>query len=166
MKVEQWEISESINLEGQTLQLIGAGVRSVLFMKPYVLAFYATESYQDYPDVIASEKPKSMQLIINSDMINSALIVMGLKEGLGRTTYGQLPELKPKFEHVFGLLEQLKIKKGDKIDLFANEQNEIVVYLNGEEQIKEADTKVIKAIFGIWFSKEFDKKLRNSLLGK
>ena len=166
MKIEQWEISEEINLEGQSLKLVGAGVRSMLFLKPYVLAFYGTEEYKDYPAVIASNGAKSMQLIINSEMINATMIVMGFKEGLSRTEFGKLQELKPKFDNMFNLLEQFNIKKGDRVDLFSNDKGELFVFLNEEQKFKEEDNKLTKAIFGIWFSEDFDKKMRNSLLGK
>ncbi|MCB0501946.1 MAG: chalcone isomerase family protein [Bacteroidetes bacterium] len=166
MKLEQWDISETITLEDQTLQLIGAGVRSMFILKPYVLAFYSTTKFDDYNDVIVSNHPKCMQLIINSEMINASMIVMGLKEGLNRTTYGQMPELKARFDHMFGLLSEFTIQKGDRVDLYANGKEELLVYLNGEQQFKENDSNVIKAIFGIWFSEAFDRKLRNSLLGR
>ncbi len=165
MQLENWDIDEQIKIEEDTLNLSGAAVRSMLFLKPYVLAFYAQEKYNDYDAVVESSQPKNMQLIINSDMINAGMIVMGFREGLGRTEYGKMQSIQSKFDEMFDIFGDFSIKKGDRVNLHHNKQGELKVYLNNALQFSESDSNVIKAIYGIWFSESFDKKLRNQLLG-
>jgi len=165
MKIENWDIAKSKQFETPTMQLIGAAVRKMMFFKPYVLAFYSTKKPITPEEAINSTVIRNIELIINSSMITGALLTIGLKEGLARSKFGSMPSLQPKFKEILSIFENTPIKVGDRFDLYYSENQELKVHHNRELRYTEADADFIKAIFSIWFSDDFDRDIRNALLG-
>ncbi len=165
MKIENWELSNTKMFETVEMNLIGAAARKMMFFKPYVLAFYSATQPINATKAIESDIVRNMELIINSNMINGGLLSMGLKEGLARSTYGSLPELQPKFKAILDIFGETDINVGDRFDLYYSEEKTLQVYHNNDLRYSEGDANFIKAIFSIWFSDDFDRNIRNTLLG-
>jgi hypothetical protein len=165
MKLETWDIAKTKQFETQTMQLLGAAVRKMMFFKPYVLAFYAAKYPISPEEAINATIPRNIELIINSSMITGALLTLGLKEGLARSKFGSLPDLQPKFKEILSIFENTPIKVGDRFDLYYSESHQLKVHHNGVLRYTEADPNFIKAIFSFWFSDDFDRVIRNALLG-
>jgi hypothetical protein len=165
MKIETWDIAETKQFETKPLQLLGAAVRKMMFFKPYVLAFYSVQKPISAQEAIHSEIARNIELIINSTMITGALLTLGLKEGLARSTFGSMPHLQPKFKEILSIFETTPIQVGDRFDLYYSESNELNVYHNSTLRYSETDADFIKAIFSIWFSDDFDREIRGALLG-
>lgn len=164
MILENWEIDEQINIEGEELTLRGGAVRSVFVLKPYVLAFYSNVQFNHYSEVLEDASPKNIELIVNSDMITTSMIIMGLKEGLDRTAFGKMPDVRDKAKDMFDAFEKVDVKKGDRIDLFQKDAATIIIRKNGVIEHEAHGENLVKAVYGIWFSKSFDSKMRDKLL--
>jgi len=167
MNVDGVNIPQELEIEGIDLKLQGAGARSVLFFKPYILAFYSATAFDDAESAITSQDYRGIRLIVNSDMITGSLLAKGLKDGLGRSHYGKQPELQPVFKNLFAKFEGWPIHKGDVVHIFYHREAGIQFFYNDALQFEEKSEGFPEAIFSIWFSKEFpDRNLQRTLLGK
>jgi len=155
MVIDGVNIPQELEIEGIDLQLQGAGARSVLFFKPYILAFYSSNAINMAEEAITSNEYRGIRLIVNSDMITGALLAKGLKDGLGRTHYGKIPELQPVFETLFAKFEGWPIHKGDVVHIFYHREAGIQFFYNDALQFEEKNEGFPEAIFGIWFSDNF-----------
>ena len=166
MHIDGVNIPEELEIEGISLQLRGGGARSVLFFKPYILAFYSAVVFKDPASVVTSDEYRAIRLIVHSDMITGKLLAKGLKDGLGRTAYGKTPELQPVFETLFAKFEGWPIHKGDVVHIFFHTKAGIQFFYNDVLQFEEKTEGFAEAIFGIWFSDSFpDRKLQQALIG-
>ncbi|MCP4123659.1 MAG: hypothetical protein GY751_18065 [Bacteroidetes bacterium] len=167
MIIDGVNIPQKLEIESINLSLQGAGARSVLFFKPYILAFYSVNAFKMAEEVIISNDYRGIRLIVNSDMITGSLLAKGLKDGLGRTHYGKIPELQPVFETLFAKFEGWPIHKGDVVHIFYHQEAGIQFFYNDALQFEEKSEGFAEAIFGIWFSNDFpDSGLQKALIGQ
>lgn len=159
------KLPDHYTVNGQSLSLNGAGIRSKFFVKVYVGALYLENRQTNAEDILAMQGAKSMQMYILYKEIEAKKITHGWNEGFRENTN------KQDFQN---LAERLKTFNALFTDLHEGDS----VYMNytpgggTELQINE---KILGSIEGgdfflalqkVWIGEHpADKNLKKGLLG-
>ena len=156
-------------IAGKELQLNGLGVRTKFVFKVYAAGLYLQEKASTVEDVIKSEGPRRMQLVMmretSSDEFGNAFM-SGLNSNVDAKDKSKIITQISKFGEMFALLEGLK--KGDVLDLDWIPGTGTQCYLNGKK-IGEVtpDITFYNSVLRIWLGdKPVDSALKPKLLAK
>ncbi len=160
------DIPESLELNGQTLTLNGAGDRSKWFMDHYVASLYLPGKTADASAIINADEPQVITLHIISDMITSDRMKDATMEGFRNSTDGDLSAIPDEVDTFLDVFSD-EINNGDMFELAYLPGKGVRVSKNGEEITTIGDLTFKKALFGIWLSdKPAQDDLKEGLLGK
>lgn len=149
MTVSDVDIPGSIEVEGQELDLIGAGQRSRWFMNLYVGSLYLPEP-MDAETIVAADEPMAITLHITSGMINSDRMTSATEEGFEAATGGNTAPIRDYIDEFMGVFEE-EIEEGDVFHIAYLPEQGVVVYRNGEQTGSVDGGMAFKqALFGIW----------------
>ncbi|MEH0157138.1 chalcone isomerase family protein [Limibacter armeniacum] len=165
-KVGDVSVPESVDINGTSLVLNGAGIRSKFFMDMYVGALFLKEKNNNANSIISSDEPMSIRLYITSGMITSQRMTDAITEGFENATGGKTTPLMDKINQFTAVFNE-KIVVGDKFEFNATKGSKVQVIKNGKQLtiIEGKDFK--EALFGIWFcDTPADKNLKEKMLGK
>ena len=160
---------DTVKIAGKDLQLNGLGVRTKFVFKVYAAGLYLQEKASTVEDVIKSEGPRRMQLVMmretSSDEFGNAFM-SGLNSNVDAKDKSKIVTQISKFGEMFALLEGLK--KGDVLDLDWIPGTGTQCYLNGKK-IGEVtpDITFYNSVLRIWLGdKPVDSALKPKLLAK
>jgi hypothetical protein len=159
------KFQDTLKVAGKDLQLNGLGVRTKFIVKVYAAGLYLTEKQSTVEDVMKSDGPRRMQLVmmreISSDDFGNAFMT-GLNNNLDTKDKSKIVTQISKFGEMFALLDALK--KGDVLDLDWIPGTGTQCYLNGKK-IGEVTPDLIfyNSVLKIWLG---EKPADNSLKGK
>jgi hypothetical protein len=160
---------DTVKVAGKELQLNGLGVRTKFIVKVYAAGLYLQDKAATVDDVLKSEGPRRMQLVmmrdISSDDFGNAFM-SGLNNNVDAKDKSKIVTQISKFGEMFALLEGLK--KGDVLDLDWVPGVGTTNYLNGK-RIGEITPDLIfyNSVLKIWLGdKPVDSSLKNKLLAK
>ena len=160
------EIPNSLNFEGKTMVLNGAGVREKMWIDLYAGGLYLTEKSSNAASIVSSNAPMAIKLHIVSKLISSEKMVDAVNEGFENSTGGNMKNIQPQIEQFRGLFSE-EIKKNDVFDLVYLPEKGVNVYKNGKIKGSIEGMEFKKALFGIWLSnRPADDDLKNAMLGK
>ncbi len=151
------------------LLLNGAGVRSKLIFKVYVIGLYLDLKTDQADIILDNAGPKRVTLVMLRD-VDSQELVAAFKEGIAKNTWpGMLQALETSirdFSTIFEVIKQLK--KGDVILIDYVQGFGTTISLNGVPQGHvDGDLQFYRAMLGIWLGKDpIDDDLKEKLLGK
>jgi hypothetical protein len=157
--------ADTLKVAGKELQLNGLGVRTKFIVKVYAAGLYLTEKQSTVDDVLKSDGPRRMQLVmlreVSSDDFGNAFM-SGLNNNLDTKDKSKIVTQISKFGEMFALLDALK--KGDVLDLDWIPGTGTQCYLNGKK-IGEVtpDIAFYNSVLKIWLG---DKPVDNSLKPK
>ncbi len=120
LELEGAKLDDKVQLAGKTLQLNGAGLRSVFgLIKIYVAGLYLAGKQGTMEAVLADEGPKRIALHVVASETGSERLVSGMRKGIERnhskTEYAALSE---RVEALARLFDETKtIKRGDVVTL-------------------------------------------------
>jgi chalcone isomerase-like protein len=154
MEVSGVQIADKVDVGGVPLVLNGAGLRTKLMLKIYVIGLYLPA------------KTTSADAVINSKQLRRAHLVM--KRGLGAGTVwdafeegieannspAELAALKPKLDEIERLFNELgEVAENDALDIdFAADGSTNVKY-KGQPKGSIAGTDLQQALLKIWLGK-------------
>ena len=160
------KLDESLNLEGQALQLNGAGIRKKLFIKVYVAALYLPQKTQNAEQAITAAGTKRMLMHFVYSEVSKEKLVAAWNEGFeGNTDGSTLATLGPRIERFNKLFPTLRENNTVWLDVVPGKG--VRVSINGElKDVIEGDD-FAQALLRIWLGKSpVTESLKEALLGQ
>jgi hypothetical protein len=166
MNIAGFEVPESIQINGTTLRLNGAAMRTKFFLNIYIVALYTVQPITREEDAVFSNIERSLRMIVTTPLatpgIVSENVVDSMKESLGSKYY----QLKPVVEKIKSVIEIAQIGYKDCMDIYFDTRGALHVYKNGQFLSSEADAQIFaEALFNIYMGRQpVDAKVKRYLL--
>ena len=168
ISVDGLRFAGEIQLDGQSLQLNGVGLRAVAWLRGYAAGLYLTQRATTPEQVLAPSGPKRLQL--------GMLLEVGIEEfikafhkGVERNTpAAALPSLAGRMAEFDKLLQgMVKVRKMDIVDLDWLPQKGLRLSLNGRERGQPIPGEdLYAALLRIFVGQRpVDRELKIGLLG-
>lgn len=157
---------ETATVEGKTLKLNGAGLRTATFLsvKVYAAGLYVENPSQDAGQLISSDQTKRVRMSMLRDL-DKEKITNAISEGFEKNNKAQLPALKERLDKLNASIPD--VKKGDEL---------VLTYVPGKgTHIESKSGKALTiegkdfadALFSVWLGQHpVDKGLKAGMLGK
>jgi hypothetical protein len=139
--------ADSITVEGKTLKLNGAGLRTKLMFKVYVASLYLETSTKDAAAVVSTDQVKSMRLSILRSLKGSQ-VSEAIEEGFEKNSKAQMAALKPRLAKLGTMIPN--VEKGDEIELAYVPGKGTVVSVKGSEKGVIEGKDFADALFSVW----------------
>jgi hypothetical protein len=141
------KVPDTATVEGKTLKLNGAGLRTKIMFKVYVAGLYLETPSKDGAAVISSDQVKSMRLSIMRSLKGSQ-VSEAIEEGFEKNSKAQMAALKPRLTKLGSLIPN--VEKGDEIDLTYVPGKGTVVTVKGAEKGVIEGKDFADALFAVW----------------
>ncbi|OHX65007.1 chalcone isomerase family protein [Flammeovirga pacifica] len=157
------ELQNAVNIDGTSLQLNGAGIRSKYFLSLYVGSLYVPSKITDGEKALATDQ-KMIQLDIISSLISKEKMEDTIKEGFNNSMNGNIAPLQKEIDSFIAVFSE-EVEVGD-IFQFVTNGSKLKALKNGKELTSVDNAEFNKVLFGIWLgAKPADKKLKSKMLG-
>lgn len=160
------KLPETVTVEGKTLKLNGAGVRSKLIFKVYVGALYLEETSNSTQAILASDTARQTQMIMLRDL-EKKQVVDAIREGFEHNNKAQLPALRERLNTLEANMPA-KLKEGDRLSISYVPGKGTVIHstgLAGKEVFIEGKD-FADALWSVWLgAKPVDSSLKDRMLG-
>lgn len=164
VEVEGVMVPESAQVDGKSLTLNGAGVRTKFFFDIYVGALYLSERATSSEQVVNAKGPKRLTMSFLYDEVSSEKLVDGWIEGFEKNQSKALMEkLKARLDQFNSMFSDAH--KGDLISFDFLQDGSTVVTLKGKTAgvIDGADFQ--RALLEVWLGrKPADRGLKKAML--
>jgi hypothetical protein len=169
VEVEGIKIDDSAKVGGKELKLNGAGVRTRVMFKVYVMGLYLAEKKKTTADVLAADGPRRFTLVMMRDVSGSDLgeaFMAGLNKNSDKAEKSKIVNQIAKFGEIFAGVET--VKKGDVLMCDWVPGTGTVITLNGKPMSEPLpDVAFYNAMLKIWLGdKPADSTLKPQLLGE
>lgn len=157
-------VEPTVKLNGQVLNLNGAGVRSKFFIKVYVGSLYASRKLSSAAEVLADPGSK----LIRMNFVHSRVEKMKILDAFAEGFTNNSPQLagKPEVKEFFSLFNN-DFVAGDIVDLGLAADGAVTVSHNGRVLGTIRSTPLARGVLGIYFGEEpADKDLKAGMLGR
>lgn len=163
------KLEESIDLQGSKLQLNGAGLRTKLVFRVYVLGLYLGKKATATEEALGAPGPKRVNLTMMRDIDAGELGKLFTKGVEDNTPKSEMSKLVPGLLRMGQLFaDQKQLKSGDNVLIDWVPGTGTTLTINGKLQpdpFKEPE--FFNALMRIWFGdKPADASLKEALLGK
>jgi hypothetical protein len=163
--VEGVRIDDSVSVGGRTLVLNGAGVRSKLVLKLYVVALYVPKPAKDVDQVFAGA-PRRIQMNLLHTVPSTEIIDALLDTMADNSSAAELAAVKPGADKLVALIRPFRqVKEGDVVTLdFVNGATDLG--WNGKFRGRIPGERFNRALTRIWLGpKPVQEDLKKKLLG-
>jgi hypothetical protein len=163
------KLDDSVRVANQDLRLNGAGIRSKLIFKVYVLGLYLPEKKTSTAEVLAATGARRVSIVmlreVASDEFAKAFST-GIEQNTDAAERATLAPSMAKFNAMFASVAQLK--EGDSLQVDWIPATGMTVQLNGKRILEPlADAAFYNAVLRIWLgNKPVDDKLKRQLLAE
>ena len=156
-------LPDSVSVEGKTLKLNGAGLRTKMVFKVYVAGLYLETPSKDGATVVSSDQVKRMQLSLLRGLDRSK-ITEAISEGFEKNSKAKLPTLKARLDRLNAMIPD--VEKGDQIQLtYVPGKGTVVSAKNVEKGVIEGKD-FADALFSVWLgANPVQPDLKKALLG-
>ena len=160
---------KNINVNGQTLQRNGAGIRTKAIFKVYSAALYLEKPAASLADIGQLNGPKrvsvTMLRTINASELGK-LFAHGMEDNMDKQQFSKLIPGVMRMSDVFNRHKELKT--GDQFTLDWIPNKGMVISVNGTPEPSEfVEPEFYQAMLGIWLGpKPADSRLKQALLGE
>ena len=156
--IEGINFPEKLSMGGAELGLNGGGLREKLgFLDLYVGALYLPEKSNDADEIVMSNTPMAIRIVIASGLVTRDRFIEALEEGFDNTSVGQY---SPKDIQSFKEFLSDAFEPNDEILLSYSPEKGTILSKNGEIRGSFAGLPFKQALFAIWLG---DKPAQNSL---
>jgi len=160
--VDGTAVPDTLTVEGRTLRLIGAGVRTKWMFSVYVGALYAEKPTFNAVNLIKSDQVKAMNLHLLRDVTKDK-IVESIREGFTKQSKDQMPALEGRLDQMAAAVPDLK--KGDVLTLTYVPAKGVVMGGAAKETVIPGKD-FADALFSVWLGPDpVDSDLKRKLLG-
>lgn len=153
VEVEGVEISESKTVDGTSLVLNGAGVRSKFFIDLYIGALYLPAKSSDEAAILPADEVQALALHVISGRINSDNMSEATLEGFENSTDGNTAPIQDEIDQLLTVFAD-EINEGDVFELVYVPGDGVRVIKNGTLGDTIGDRAFKEALFGIWLGAE------------
>ena len=156
-------LPDTVSVEGKTLKLNGAGLRTKVVFKVYVAGLYVETPTKDAAALVSSDQLKRMHLSILRSLDRSK-ITEAISEGFEKNSKGELPGLKARLDRLNAMIPD--VEKGDQILLtYVPGRGTVVSAKNVEKGVIEGKD-FADALFSVWLgANPVQPDLKKGLLG-
>jgi Chalcone isomerase-like len=161
------KIPDTAKVEGQDLKLNGAGVRTRMFIKVYVAAFYLEQKANAAEVAIGNKGVKRMALHIMRDL-KADVFSSALRDGLtANNSAAEMAKIDDRIKEFNGIMAGVGgVKKGDVIHLDYLPVAGTRVVINGDTKGAIAGEEFFRALLKVWLGDNpIDADLKKNLLG-
>ncbi len=159
-------LPDSAEVEGQTLVLNGAGLRTKFFFKIYAAALYLPTKNHDAEAIINAPGPRRVVMHFIYDEVSSEKLAAGWTEGfennLDEASFAAMKSRLAAFNELFPT-----VHKGDRIVLDFLTDGRVQVRINDALRGSVTGQDFQQALLRVWLGEEpADWDLRDALLGE
>ncbi len=160
------EFPDTLEVEGASLVLNGAGIRSTFFVDVYAAGLYLQQKSSDAKQIVAADEPMALELEIVTSLAIGSRMGSPIERGFERSTNGNTEPIRDEIELFINFFAEAN-SKGDRIKIVYLPNRGVAVSMNdGEERVIEGGLPFKQALFGIWLSpRPIQKSLKASMLG-
>lgn len=164
-KIEGIDFPDELSINDDTFVLNGGGLREKLgFLDLYVGGLYLSANSSDANQIVMSDDPMSIRIVIASRLVSRERFIEALEEGFKNTTVGkytliQIESFKKYLSDPF--------EPGDEIILaYSSTEERTYLYKNTEVRGEFSGLPFKQALFGIWLGeKPAQESLKQEMLG-
>ncbi len=167
MEVSGVKLSDSIDVGGVPLILNGAGLRTKLMLKIYVIGLYLPSRTTSADAVIAGGSQLRRVRLVLKRALGASTIWDAFDEGIqANNTEAELAALKPKLDEIEKLFTAFgDVAEGDAIDIDFTTTGATSVTFKGKPQGSIAGPDLQRALLKIWLgAKPVQQDLKEALL--
>ena len=158
VNIEGIDFPQKLTVSGAELGLNGGGLREKLgFLDLYVGALYLLQKSSDATEIVMSDTPMAIRIVIASGLVTRDRFIEALEEGFNNTSVGQY---SPKDIERFKEYLSDAFESNDEILLSYGPEEGIIITKNGEVRGSFTGLPFKQALFAIWLG---DKPAQNSL---
>jgi hypothetical protein len=163
------KLDDTVKVGGKELKLNGAGVRTRIVVKVYVLGLYLTEKKDTTAGVLDAPGPRRFTLTMMREVTGDDLgqaFMAGITANTDKAERSKFVNQLAQFGDAFVNIPLAK--KGDTVTVDWVPDTGTVMYFNGKQQGEPMkDIAFYNAILKIWLGeKAVDSSLKPALLGK
>ncbi len=166
VEIEGVKLPDSIQLQGKTLQLNGAGVRTKFFFDIYVGGLYLEQASSSVKAILADTGNKRISMDILYGEVDKEKLTDGWEAGFEKNQNSKRMEsLKNRLDRFNALF--VTAHRGDSITFDFLSDGSTHVSFNGSEKgaIEGADFQ--QALLAVWLGKKpADSDLKKAMLGR
>ncbi|HIO91619.1 MAG TPA: chalcone isomerase [Leucothrix mucor] len=152
-------------INGKSLILNGAGVRSRYVLPLYTSALYLKARSDDGNQIIAANDAMVIRLRIISPIVATDVVTAAIAKAFNGSMNGKTGPLKLEIKKITDLFKS-DLKYGDEIDLIYHPHVGTKIIKNGRKLLVIKSLAFKKALFGIWLSDNpVQKTLYKEMLG-
>ena len=149
-------------VEGKTLHLNGAGLRTKVVFKVYVAGLYLETPSKDAAAIVSSDQVKSMRLAIMRSLKGSQ-VSEAIEEGFQKNSKAQMGALKARLDKLAAMIPN--VEKGDDLLLTYVPGKGTVVSVKGAEKGVIEGKDFADALFAVWLGAQpVQEDLKKELL--
>ena len=158
------ELSNQLNVGGQSLVLNGSGGRTKAFIQIYESGLYLMTPSRDSKTIIAADELMAIRIKITSGFVSRSSLVSSLKESLESSSGGNMAAIAKETNMFIDSLKE-EVKKDDTYDFVHVPNKGLLILKNGSVKGTVPGLAFKKALFGVWLSDApVDKDLRQAML--
>lgn len=167
VNVDGIAFEDAMTLNGQTLQLNGAGKRVRIIIDVYAMGLYAMQTSQDPAAIIKADGPKNIRIVMMRNLDGEDFAEALVKGFEANHNAEQLKSMQARLDELSGAMRAFgQIKKGTVVDIHMLPDTGLRVLVNGQARtaaIPGADFQA--GILRIWLGHSaVDKDLKEDLL--
>lgn len=157
---------DTIDVAGDKVQLVGQGLRKILFIKVYVSGLYLEKPTSDPAEVINSEQAKRLVLEWKYKEVKAEKLQKEYRERIEANTPERSADLDARIDRFISFFSG-KAVRGDRFIYTYQPGVGTEVSLSGAAKGTIEGADFMKALFKVWFGEDpFDNKLKRGLLGQ
>lgn len=140
-------VPPTLSVDGKSLKLNGAGLRTKVVFKVYVAGLYLETPSKDASGIVSSDQAKAIRLAILRSLKGSQ-VSEAIAEGFEKNSKAQMGALKPRLDKLGSLIPN--VEKGDDIVLAYVPGKGTVVQVKGAEKGVVEGKDFADALFSVW----------------
>lgn len=155
---------EAVAVNGVSLALNGAGVRSKYFLDVYAVGLYLPEPSQNPAAIIRADETQRLRLVITSSHITRDRLTDSIEEGVRLSAGKDYPHYKPMLAELWAALT-FEVRIGDVFEFTYVPRTGTTFTMNGKELRVLPDFQFKQVLFGIWLGDDpIQKSVKAALL--
>ncbi len=157
------KLSDTVEVDGKSLKLNGAGIRKKAIFKVYVGALYVETPSKDASTLLSSDQIKSMRLHMLRDVKGSS-VSGAIADGFELNSKAAMPQLQPRLDQLAKLIPD--VSDGETVFLTWIPDKGTQVAVRGTTVGTIEGRDFADALFAVWLGpKPVQDDLKQALLG-
>jgi len=158
------QIPDTVEVDGKTLKLNGAGVRTKIFFKVYVAGLYLENTTKSAQEAITSDQTKRVTLVMLRDLDKNQ-VSDAIREGFQKNSGPNLAAVKDRLDKLSGMFSN--VKTGQQMILTYVPGKGTTVSVNGAEKGTIEGKDFNDALLAVWLGKQpVDEDCKKGMLGQ